>query len=149
MSINDGILNFPDRMSQQEQPIATVRAIYADLCRGCGVCCVIYHQRPFGVPVDKDSEVPKRLIQIGPRRGNNRNEYMRAVKLKDRQFTGGGEYSKCIALEGRPRQSVQCGIYEIRPRCCSRFDPGSPACVASREWASMEVPEDMFCVGRS
>jgi Fe-S-cluster containining protein len=139
-------------MRQQRQSNGVFRDIYTPECQRCGVCCVIYHSaNPFSIstPTIDRSPIPKKFIQIGPRNERGNNKYLRTVNLKNKQFNGGQQFQVCIALEGSPRRSVKCGIYPIRPKCCSNFDPGSPACVASRHWASMADPEDVFWLGRS
>ena len=139
-------------MRQQRQSATAVREIFAGECQRCGICCVIYNQSPFGIGTGPTEEgIPTRWVQVGPHKPENNefNKYLRIVPLKDRQFTGTQSFNRCVALEGKVRQSVTCVIYENRPPCCRNFDPGSPACIESRRWASMEDPEDLLWMGRS
>lgn len=133
----------------QRQHATAVREIFAAECQRCGACCIVHTQEPFNINAGSDTQINPKLIQIGPRGHRGSNRYLRITRLKDRQFTGGAEFKKCAALQGSLRNNVSCSVYAVRPECCSNYDPGSPACIESRRWASMEDPEDLFWVGRS
>jgi hypothetical protein len=84
--------------NQQLSP--AIRDIYAAECTRCGVCCVYYSQRPFGVPVFSDDvQTPRKLIQIGPRYADT-TRYMRMEPMDTRMFFGWKGFSKCIAFKG-------------------------------------------------
>lgn len=111
----------------------------------------MYHtQSPFGIPVTADEGMhpSRKFIQIGPRREGNTfasNQYMRIVS-----DSGQGRwpnFKRCIALEGTPRRSVSCSVYESRPLCCRLYAPGSVACIEARTWAHYEPLDDGY--GRS
>lgn len=137
---------------QQQQTQEEIRAIYSDECQKCGVCCLVYNQRPFGIGTGySEVGIPKRWVQVGPHQdcNNGQNRYLRIVPNQDKVFNGHQHFNRCIALQGKARQNVSCSIYSNRPKCCSNFDPGSLACIASREWADMEHPYSIMHLGRS
>ena len=121
-------------LDQRNDDLASVTAYSAE-CRKCGVCCLAFCGRPFGIPVIEPEKIHSRLIQIGARRINGGNAYMRIVPMKQK---GWRHLNRCVALLGKVRESVFCSVYESRPKACSSFAPGSPACLKAREWASMK-----------
>jgi Fe-S-cluster containining protein len=133
--------------SNQRAPDA-IREIYAQECTKCGICCVVHCQEPFNIHA-LNADLPRKLVQIGPVDRYGSNRYLRISEVKDRRFTGGREFKKCAALKGALRHDVRCSVYDNRPPCCSNYAPGSPACIASRAWASMEDPEDINHLGHS
>lgn len=135
--------------SDQRTASNAVRDLYAAECTACGVCCVVHCQTPFNIHAIDAEGIPKKLIQIGPRDRYGANKFLRIDKIKDRRFTGRQEFKKCAALVGTLRRNVRCAIYENRPRCCSNYVPGSPACLESREWGGMAIPEGLLHLGRS
>jgi len=135
------------------QALQTFKDIFANECTRCGLCC-IYYGRKFQIPVAlSDTQVPPKLVQIGPRLKMFKNDdpdwdttrFMRRVDHKP--WPGNG---KCIALEGKPREKIGCSIYPLRPRPCHEFDAGSNACMMIRTWGSLEndLP-DVMALGRS
>jgi Fe-S-cluster containining protein len=138
------------RFQLQRQPNEALRSVFGEECQQCGVCCSVYSGRPFGIAVDPMTVAPRKLVQIGPAKRDcypiGTTQYIRIKPLKLKGWKG---LNACAALHGTLRVNVSCSIYQGRPTCCQRFDPGSPACIASRDWASMEQPEDIYCLGRS
>jgi Fe-S-cluster containining protein len=152
----------------QRQASGTIREILERECQRCGACCISHSQRPFSITVAPENEIPKRLIQVGPKRGDMRaprNLYVRITRLRQKlpapvqpaesrvlaltRDTPRKQLMKCAALTGRAGEAVACSIYEARPDCCSYYDPGSPACLASREWMNLDPPADLMHLGRS
>lgn len=142
---------FYNRMAEKRQPSRVIKDIYAADCQSCGMCCVRYFYYPFCASVedsDPPQEPPRKLIQIGPRRGDL-NRYLRRVPIGIPKWDG---FGKCaaLALSVTPHSwKATCTIYEEKPKCCSDFDPGSPACQAIREWAHMAPPSGLTELGRS
>lgn len=135
--------------SDQRTASTSVRELYAQECKACGICCVVHCQNPFNIHAINAEGIPRKLVQIGPRDHYGANRFLRIKRIKDKEFTGEQEFSQCSALEGKLRVDVRCSIYENRPKCCSNYVPGSPACVAARRWGGMGVPEALLHVGHS
>lgn len=155
--MTDSEANYLRRMrNDSRQSCLDIRKVYADECLTCGICCVYYSQRPFGVPVQIADNAPRKLVQIGPRlkydgtdSSWSTNRYMRTEGLPAKNFWGWIGFSKCAALKGKVGLNVRCGIYEQRPRACSDFDPGSPACIKARRWVNAPPPKDILALGHS
>lgn len=132
--------------SLQGQTQPEIVEAYAAECLRCGACCLSYTQSPFKVLVQmEDSTVPAKFVQIGPRFNDPRwptNRYMRIVPLSKTS-----RKKKCAA-QALPH-SAACTIYDKRPLACSGFSPGSPACIASRDWLGFHDPPDVMALGRS
>lgn len=139
------------------QPSESVQSAFSGSCLECGACCLIYATRPFLIPLFESDAPPSKLVQIGPRLSTHgpepdwdTNRYMRIDRQSARAKDGAiYDYGKCIALDFVPGKRVGCKIYEERPRCCSEFAPGSPACVRARDWVRLSPPEDVMALGRS
>jgi Fe-S-cluster containining protein len=144
-----------------------LRALYADACQSCGMCCIYFAVRPFGMPIAaQGNQPPKRFIQIGKRiRQYTRDE---GIKLQSGRTSIGTDvqfgaesttylrvkpdatwknYNRCAALAGIQGVKVECSTYESRPLACSDYDPGSPNCLKVRRWAGLEPIDDGY--GRS
>lgn len=127
----------------QSAAFPEIRALYADDCQQCGMCC-IYFAGKFRINVDDDGvQPPKKLVQIGPRinypSGGGCNRWMRVMPDP---FWAKGGFKRCVALKGQQGHKVECGVYEDRPSSCRSFDPGSDYCLQVREWAGRApIPE--------
>jgi Fe-S-cluster containining protein len=130
-----------------------LKALYANECQRCGMCCVFYGEGPFRchvIPLPHQ-QPPKRFIQIGPRtetaaKPNAENvQVNRYLRIKpDKVWKG---HNRCAALDGVQGVNVSCSIYSERPHACSDYEPGSPDCFRVRRWAGLEPLDDGF--GRS
>lgn len=139
-----------NRMEERRQPSRIIKDTYAAECQSCGMCCVRYFYFPFCAAVEDSNppqEPPRKLVQIGPRKGAL-NRYLRRVPIGISKWDG---FGKCVALDLTlaPSHKASCTIYEQRPKCCTDFDPGSPACQSIREWARMDPPAGLVELGRS
>lgn len=133
------------RFGLQTQSQDEIRAAYAAECAGCGACCLPYAQLPFRIFVQpEDTQVPARFVQIGPRKAVD-TEYETNRYMRTEKGPWNGKLSKCAA-----QKWPKCSIYANRPMACKTFDPGSPACIASREWLGLDTTlPDIMELGRS
>jgi Fe-S-cluster containining protein len=123
-----------------------IRALYANACQQCGMCCVFYAYHPFCMPISTEGvQPPRKLIQIGPNVQTKHpklpytSKYLRVID--DPVWEG---HRRCAALKGRQGEDVACSIYDERPAVCSDFDPGSPECLRIRTWGRLEPLDDRY-----
>lgn len=84
-------------------------------CQSCGACC-----RGTGHGVElAPGEMAARpdLVRVG----DGHRSMLRVL-------------GDCVALE-RNSERWSCSVYDVRPRVCRDFAPGSAACLAAREVA--------------
>ena len=88
-------------------------------CTKCGACC-------FGLAVYLTRR-EARLYQA-----NRKLKLL--IKPQDQGFCMRRtvKESRCFALRGKPG-CCTCKVYDDRPRVCREFEPGSGACIRSRE----------------
>jgi Fe-S-cluster containining protein len=105
-------------------------ATTAATCRSCGACCLGWdHDEPF---VDLDEADKKRLGARRVRLHVVKNGCAESLtgRMKTQQ-TGplqGGEVYACVYLAGNVFAAVKCRAYDVRPKACREFAPGSEAC---------------------
>lgn len=88
-------------------------------CAKCGACC-------FGLAV----HLNKREAQLF--QANRKLRLL--IKPQDDGFCMRRtvKESRCFALKGEPG-CCTCKVYDQRPRVCREFEPGSEACLRSRQ----------------
>ena len=81
-------------------------------CQTCGACCgyfrVSFYWRE-AEQEDKDFPVPKELTE-------DQSSHLRCMKGTNQKH-----YNRCVALEGKIGEQVQCSIYLHRPSPCRDF----------------------------
>jgi Fe-S-cluster containining protein len=97
-------------------------------CLTCGVCCVN--------PPSNVDESFKDWVQIRPK-----DEILKRKDLVKKHVTtneAGDPHlrldaeGRCLALQGKLGRNVTCRIYQQRPLCCRRVQPGDNECLALR-----------------
>lgn len=137
------------------QPNAEIRAEYAEKCATCGACCVYYpSSNKWSVDAETFADqppVPKRLVQIGPRRemgmysavtkehveDRSTNRHLRVIDGA-RPWLNVPYIKRCAAWDGEVGKKSLCTIYGQRPNTCQTYDPGSEDCRRVRVWAGIE-----------
>lgn len=152
------------RRSTHYAPSPELKALYAESCQSCGMCCVYYAGGPFRMPIAaQGQQPPKRFIQIGKRvRQWTREESVKieagetsigtakrfgaetTAYLRIKPDTTWKGFNRCVALKGTQGVKVSCGIYDSRPYACSDYEPGSPECFKVRQWAGLEPIDDGY-----
>lgn len=103
-------------------------------CTLCGACCVADYDCESYVNVNVDdfarlTERERRLLVREDGLTYAGDVVLRSLSTKyDRRGN-----CRCKALRGTVGRRVSCSIYDRRPRVCSRFKPGSKACLVARE----------------
>src|SRR5690242_11952318 len=98
-----------------------LRELYAAECQSCGMCCIYFCQKPFGVHVSESATPAKQLIQIGRRtdahisrtESQSTTRYMRIKR--DPYWKG---FNRCAALIGIQGRHVSCAVYAERSFAC-------------------------------
>jgi uncharacterized protein len=104
-------------------------------CTSCGACCAYFFEdnlgevgrSGYGMWISNDPgapRLPKKLVVIEPIL-DTYDAYLRGKKV-DGQW-------RCKSLEGNMGEQVACSIYDIRPRTCINFEPGSEGCIRARQ----------------
>jgi Fe-S-cluster containining protein len=101
-------------------------------CRSCGACC-----RGWVVEVERDSDVPTRLVKDDPVYGPVMRETGIPAGGNSYKNTGRGQ---CVALRGQVGTKVGCSIYDRRPRVCRQFEVGGDDCLEARSRVGLPVP---------
>lgn len=113
------------------------RKITSADCQSCGICCSPEASSPDGCysadyvgvtngDLARMSEVlSAEKIDGLVSRGPYNNSCMKLVPKNGME--------RCAALTGRIGRSCACTIYEIRPRDCRDFEPGSDVCLEARK----------------
>lgn len=119
-----------------------MRALYADDCQHCGMCCIYFGK--FQINVESDGpQPPRKLVQIGrkvsltPDGEHSEPSCNRWMRVIPDPLWAKGKLSRCVALTGTQGKDIRCSIYDDRPRGCREFDPGSDYCLRIREWGRL------------
>ena len=123
-------------------------SVTSETCVSCGACCIApYDQDAYADIEEKDMKrMGKKLVRrlvvyadpigmliasvagqpaVGP-----------AIKTRWRKARAGPmrgiRMCSCAALKGDVMKKVECSIYDVRPRICRTFVPGSEACRHAR-----------------
>jgi uncharacterized protein len=97
-------------------------------CRECGACCCN--------PADNKSEGYYDWVEVAkdePVRKGRRTAHLVVVADDGSAHMRLDPSGRCVALRGKLGQSVNCSIYEVRPRPCHRVEAGSKECLRHRE----------------
>jgi len=94
-------------------------------CRKCGACCSGLMDYGYFVDLEEGDvlRLPKHYRKKHVLQVNNSSDWMAlATKVRPSGMV------VCVAFRGRPGKKCWCSIYDMRPRACRDFKPGSLAC---------------------
>lgn len=95
-------------------------------CQACGACCIAAGPIPV---YPHDEQVPRRrTVSVRRTVGFASFEADEGVRQMASEPDG-----CCRALTGTPGKACACAIYSQRPSGCQDFQPGSLACLKSRQ----------------
>jgi Fe-S-cluster containining protein len=119
-------------------------------CQSCGACCIAEYDADFHAELnDAEADVgawsPEgKLSRYVTEKREYGNEGC-AVKTKWRAVTTGPlqglQICACSLLQGDPMVSVTCRCYDVRPRVCRDFRPGSKTCREAIAWLERQAEE--------
>ncbi len=112
-------------------------------CQSCGACCSHFfdeHLSDLELPgicgkglliANKDvSRIPAKLVVIDIVRLHDTKVTLQESWLRGRRVTGRWQ---CRALKGTIGEKCSCSIYDVRPKLCREFEPGSQGCLVARD----------------
>lgn len=112
-------------------------------CQACGACCSHFFDddlsdleipgiRGKGLLIANNdvSKLPPQLVVIDRFRLHNSKATLQDTWLRGKRVNGRWQ---CRALKGTIGEKSLCSIYDVRPKLCREFEPGSEGCIAARE----------------
>ena len=102
-------------------------------CQRCGACCVSDFESVDYVHVSLEEAEAFWEQDLGNLLYEERTYGSPALSLRTASDSCGN--CRCIALAGTVGKSVSCSVYEIRPKVCRSFEPGTDVCDYARQIA--------------
>jgi uncharacterized protein len=102
-------------------------------CQTCGACCLspwdgLGYVRLEETDVERLAPTALPVVrQEQPGWGDETELLIRLQTVRDRH-----ERRACVALAGCAGERCSCGVYDVRPDACRRFEAGSSLCRAAR-----------------
>ncbi len=132
----------PNRISKMKKKTEPALTSEYD-CQSCGACCSHFFDEDLSdlelpgirgkglLIANKDvSKIPAKLVVIDIIRLHNTKATLQESWLRGKRVIGRWQ---CRALKGTIGEKCSCSIYDVRPRLCREFEPGSEGCIAARE----------------
>jgi Fe-S-cluster containining protein len=112
-------------------------------CQSCGACCSHFFDEYLSdlelpgicgkglLIANKDvSKIPAKLVVIDIVRLHDTKVTLQESWLRGKRVTGRWQ---CRALKGTIGEKCSCSIYDVRPKLCREFEPGSQGCLVARD----------------
>ena len=112
-------------------------------CQACGACCSHFfnddlddlelpgiYGKGLSIANRDASKIPAKLVVIDIVKFHDTKASLQEAWLRGKRVMGRWQ---CRALKGTIGERCACSIYDIRPKVCREFEPGSQGCILARE----------------